>query len=50
MIEARMVDAPVIRFEGSAEFNGVPEHYRALEIDAWCQEHLLPLLDNLVVP
>ncbi|BCB62268.1 hypothetical protein HaloA020_29690 [Halomonas sp. A020] len=47
MIEARMVDAPVIRYEGSAEFNAVPEHYRALEIDAWCQEQLLPLLDKL---
>lgn len=47
MIEARMFDAPVVRFEGSAEFNAVPEHYRALDIDAWCHEHLLPLLDAL---
>ncbi|SES15088.1 Mu-like prophage FluMu protein gp28 [Vreelandella subterranea] len=47
MIEARMVDAPVVRFEGSAEFNAVPEHYRALEINAWCIEHLLPVLEKL---
>ncbi|MBB3231715.1 hypothetical protein [Halomonas stenophila] len=47
LIEARMVEAPVVRFEGSAEFNAVPEHYRALEIEDWCQRELAPLLEQL---
>lgn len=47
LIEARMVDAPVLRFEGSAEFNAVPEHYRALEVDEWCRRELAPLLEAL---
>ncbi|MDP2548496.1 terminase large subunit domain-containing protein [Oceanobacter sp. 4_MG-2023] len=47
LIEACMHDAPVIRFEGSAEFNGWPEHLREAEIRDWCEEHLLPLLQAL---
>ncbi|AXY41609.1 hypothetical protein [Halomonas sp. JS92-SW72] len=47
LIEARMIDAPVLRFEGSAEFNAVPERYRALEVEEWCQRELAPLLEQL---
>lgn len=47
LIEARMVDAPVVRFEGSAEFNAWPEHLRAAEIQDWCERELLPLLEAL---
>ncbi|WP_205687216.1 hypothetical protein [Chromohalobacter israelensis] len=47
LIEARMVEVPVLRFEGSAEFNAVPEHYRALETEEWCRRELLPLLEQL---
>jgi len=47
MIEARMVEAPVIRFEGSAEFNAWPEHLRAAEVNDWCRRELLPLLEQL---
>ncbi|WP_052052510.1 hypothetical protein [Halomonas salina] len=47
LIEARMVEAPVVRFEGSAEFNAVPEHYRALEVEDWCRRELAPLLEQL---
>ena len=47
LIEARMVDAPVLRFEGSAEFNQWPEHLRQAEIRDWCEEHLAPLLAQL---
>ncbi len=47
LIEACMHDAPVIRLEGSAEFNGWPEHLREAEIRDWCEEHLLPLLQAL---
>jgi len=47
LIEARMIEAPVLRFEGSAEFNGVPERYRALEVEEWCQRELAPLLEVL---
>ena len=47
LIEARMVEAPVLRFEGSAEFNGWPEHLREAEMRDWCETHLLPLLSKL---
>lgn len=47
LIEARMVDAPVIRYEGTEEFNGWPEHLREAEIRDWCEAELLPLLTEL---
>jgi phage FluMu gp28-like protein len=47
LIESCMVTKPVLRFEGSAEFNSKPEPLRAKEIDDWCKEHLLPLLNML---
>lgn len=47
MIEARMIEAPVLRFEGSAEFNAWPEQLREAEIRDWCEANLLPLLTAL---
>lgn len=47
LIESRMVDAPVVRFEGTAEFNAWPEHIRRAEIAEWCTRELLPLLYQL---
>lgn len=47
LIEARMFDAPVIRFEGSAEFNAWPEHLREAEMRDWCAANLLPHLTKL---
>lgn len=47
LIEARMVDAPVVRFEGSAEFNAWPEHLRNAEVRDWCESELRPLLTAL---
>ena len=47
LIEARMVEAPVIRYEGTAEFNAWPEHLRKAEIHDWCESELLPLLEKL---
>lgn len=47
LIEARMTDAPVLRFEGSAEFNAMPEHLRAAEIRDWCERELRPHLERL---
>lgn len=47
LIESRMVDAPVVRFEGTAEFNAWPEHLRAAEMLDWCERQLLPLLEQL---
>lgn len=44
LIESRMIDAPVVRFEGSAEFNATPEHLRAAEMRDWCERELQPLL------
>lgn len=47
IIEARMVDAPVLRFEGSAEFNRWPEPLRQAVVADWCVAELLPLLSAL---
>lgn len=44
LIEARMIDAPVLRFEGSAEFNTWSEHLREAEVRDWCETNLKPLL------
>lgn len=47
LIEARMVDAAVLRFEGSADFNLWAEHLREAEMRDWCKQHLLPELSKL---
>ncbi|WP_198525681.1 hypothetical protein [Thiomicrorhabdus sp. Kp2] len=47
LLEARMVDAPIFRFEGTAEFNSWPEHLREAEITDWCEKHLRPELAKL---
>lgn len=47
LIEARMVEAPVLRYEGSAEFNSWPEHLREAEMRDWCEQQLRPLLAAL---
>lgn len=47
LIEARMTDAPVLRFEGSAEFNAMAEHLRSAEIRDWCERELKPHLEKL---
>lgn len=48
LIESRMnPDYPVVRFEGSAEFNARSEVQRQTEIEDWCDEYLKPLLTKL---
>ena len=48
LIESCMAeDAPVIRFDGSEEFNGWPERLREFEIRCWCEEHIAPLFKHL---
>ena len=47
LIESRMVDAPVIRFYGSKEFNGWPEPQRRAEMAGWLDSELAPLLRAL---
>lgn len=47
LIESRMVTAPILRFEGTAEFNAMPENKRRAEIKDWIKEHLTPLLSVL---
>ncbi|NVK42126.1 MAG: hypothetical protein HWE39_12870 [Oceanospirillaceae bacterium] len=47
LIESRMKDMPVIRFEGSSEFNSWPEHLRVAEVKDWCEQNLLPVLLDL---
>lgn len=44
MIEARMKDAPVIRFDGTAEFNNSSPDLRARIMQDWIDEELKPLL------
>ena len=48
LIEARMVDAPVLRWEPPApDFVQWADAMRRDEIERWCEEHLKPLLDGL---
>ncbi len=48
LIESRMDAAlPVLRFEGSAEFNALPVSKRAVDMEAWIEDNLKPLLDAL---
>lgn len=47
MIEACMVEAPVLRFECDAAFNAMPEPARRADVEDWIKEHLKPLLDTL---
>lgn len=47
LIEACMYPAPVLRFEGSKEFNAWPEHLRNAEVKDWCDENLKPILATL---
>jgi phage FluMu gp28-like protein len=48
LIELRMdASLPVIRFEGSAEFNTWPELLREAEMRDWCELHLRPVLATL---
>ena len=48
LVEARMIsEAPVLRFEGSTEFNEWPEPQRNAEVDEWCHQQLKPLLEAL---
>lgn len=47
LIESRMIDTPVLRFDGTDEFNAWPEHLRDAEMRDWCEANLLPLLATL---
>jgi len=44
LIEARMVDAPVLRWECKAGFETLPEHIRQAECQDWIDANLKPLL------
>lgn len=47
LIEARMVDVPVLRWEAPADFAHWPEALRVAEAHDWCERHLKPLLKTL---
>lgn len=47
IIEARMVEAPVLRYEGSAAFNEWPEHLREAEMRDWLEAQARPPLAAL---
>ncbi len=47
LVEACMVDAPVVRFEGSRSFNMAPEPVRRAETQDWINDVLRPLFARL---
>lgn len=47
LVESRMHDAPVLRFNGSAAFNGLPPDAREGEVDDWLFDEARPLLAAL---
>lgn len=47
LIESRMIDTPVLRFEGTDEFNAAPDYIREADMRDWCEQHLAPLLKGL---
>ncbi|PWG62847.1 terminase large subunit domain-containing protein [Spiribacter halobius] len=47
LVEPRMAEAPVIRFEGDRAFNTAPEPSRAVQMEDWIRDELLPLLAGL---
>ena len=47
LIESCMAPAPVLRFEGSARFNALPERFRESETREWLERELDPLLERL---
>ncbi|WP_336812261.1 terminase large subunit domain-containing protein [Bosea sp. MMO-172] len=44
LIEARMVDAPVLRLSFPESFNLEPEHRRRAEVDRWIEDVLRPVM------
>jgi phage FluMu gp28-like protein len=47
LIEARMRLIPILRLAKKDEFGKLPEYLRAAEIEIWCKENILPLLEQL---
>jgi len=47
LIESCMVEAPVVRFEGTASFNIAPEPVRRAEMQDWINDNITPLLARL---
>ncbi len=47
LIESRMIEAPIVRFHGTKEFNAWPEPARAAEMADWLDAELGPLLRKL---
>lgn len=47
LIESRMIDKPVLRFDGTKEFNAWPEPARRAELQDWLDAELGPLLRAL---
>lgn len=47
LIEARMIDAPVLRWKGPQGFETWPEHLRVAEVRDWLEAKVKPLLELL---
>lgn len=48
LVESRMTDAPVLRFDGTADFNALPEPARRVEMEDWLHDNLRDPLADLV--
>ena len=47
LIESRMYEAPIVRFEGDDAFNKLSEELRKIEVEALCETQFEPLLRAL---
>lgn len=50
LIEARMVDAPVLRLSFPESFTMEPEHRRRAEVQRWIEEELAPVMASTLDP
>jgi phage FluMu gp28-like protein len=50
LIEARMVDAPVLRLSFPESFTMEPEHRRRAEVQRWIEEELAPAMTSTLDP
>lgn len=50
LIEARMIEGPVLRLALPQSFFNLPEHRKVAEVDAWIADHIAPVLASTIDP
>lgn len=50
LIEARMIEGPVLRLAVPKSFFSLPEHRKTAEVDAWIADHLVPVMAATIDP